>query len=121
MTQHDIERVCDQFVRATLMAVDAGFDMIELHCAHGYLLSSFITPISNRRQDEYGGSLENRLRFPLHVFKSMRQVWPKDRPMSVRIAATDWVENGIGPSDSVEVARAFRDVHADIIHVSTGQ
>ena len=116
-----MDQVKDDFVRATRMAITAGFDMIELHCAHGYLLSSFITPISNKRKDEYGGSLENRLRFPLEVFRAMREVWPKERPMSVRISATDWVEDGISADDSVQVAKAFAAAGADIIHVSAGQ
>src|SRR3954463_11323054 len=107
MTRADMERVCDEFVRATRMAEQCGFDMIELHCAHGYLLSSFITPLSNQRKDEFGGSLENRLRFPLEVFRSMRAVWPKEKPMSVRISATDWVEGGISGDDAVAIARAF--------------
>jgi anthraniloyl-CoA monooxygenase len=121
MTRADMDRVVEEFVRATRMAADAGFDMVELHCAHGYLLSSFITPVSNRRTDEYGGALENRLRFPLEVFRAIRAVWPEDRPMSVRISATDWVEEGITGDDAVEVARAFRAGGADAIHVSTGQ
>jgi anthraniloyl-CoA monooxygenase len=95
--------------------------MVELHCAHGYLLSSFITPLTNRRTDEYGGSLENRLRYPLEVFAAMRAVWPEERPMSVRISATDWVEGGIEGPDSVEVARAFHAAGADILHISAGQ
>jgi anthraniloyl-CoA monooxygenase len=121
MTREDMDRVRDEFVRATEMAAEAGFDMVELHCAHGYLLSGFITPLSNRRTDEYGGSLENRLRFPLEVFRAMRAVWPQDRPMSVRISATDWVEGGIDGPDAVEVARAFHLAGVDIIHVSAGQ
>jgi anthraniloyl-CoA monooxygenase len=121
MTQADMEKIRAEFVRATRMGVDAGFDMIELHCAHGYLLSSFITPLSNRRRDEYGGALEKRLRFPLEVFSAMRAVWPDERPMSVRISATDWVEDGIRAEDSVEIARRFHGKGADIIHVSTGQ
>jgi anthraniloyl-CoA monooxygenase len=121
MTRADMDRVRGEFVRATEMAAVAGFDMVELHCAHGYLLSSFITPLSNRRGDEYGGSLENRLRYPLEVFGAMRAVWPEDRPMSVRISATDWVEEGMGCGDSVEVARAFHAAGADVIHVSAGQ
>ena len=103
------------------MGGDAGFDMLELHCAHGYLLSSFITPLANHRTDEYGGSLENRLRFPLEVFAAMREVWPAERPMSVRISATDWVEGGVTGDDAVAVARAFVAAGVDIIHVSTGQ
>ncbi len=121
MTRADMERVREEFVRSTRMAIDAGFDMVELHCAHGYLLSGFITPISNRRADEYGGSLENRLRYPLEVFRAMRAVWPQERPMSVRISATDWVEGGIEGSHAVEVAQAFHQAGADIIHVSAGQ
>lgn len=121
MTSADMNQVKADFVRATHMAIDAGFDMIELHCAHGYLLSSFITPVSNRREDDFGGSLKNRLRFPLEVFTAMRKVWPKERPMSVRISATDWVEDGISVAESVEVAKAFTSAGADIIHVSAGQ
>ncbi|HEX2076553.1 MAG TPA: bifunctional salicylyl-CoA 5-hydroxylase/oxidoreductase [Longimicrobium sp.] len=121
MDRGDMERVIRQHVRAVEMAVEAGFDMVELHCAHGYLLSSFITPVSNRRTDEYGGCLQNRLRFPLEVFRAMRAAWPGDAPMSVRISATDWVEDGIAPDEAVEVARAFRGAGVDIVHVSTGQ
>jgi anthraniloyl-CoA monooxygenase len=121
MTRTDMRQVCDEFVAATRMAVAAGFDMLELHCAHGYLLSSFITPLSNRRTDAYGGSLENRLRFPLEVFDSMRREWPADRPMSVRISAHDWVDGGITDAEAVVVARAFKAAGADIIHVSAGQ
>ena len=121
MTRADMDAVRDNFVRATKMGIEAGFDMIELHCAHGYLLSSFITPLSNQRNDEYGGCLQNRLRFPLEVFSAMRNVWPKEKPMSVRISATDWVEDGISGADAVAVARAFHEAGADIIHVSTGQ
>lgn len=121
MTRADMDEVRDAFVRATQMAVTCGFDMVELHCAHGYLLSSFLTPVSNERTDEYGGSLEHRLRYPLEVFRAMRAVWPAERPMSVRISATDWVTNGITGEESVAIAKAFVDAGADIIHVSTGQ
>ena len=121
MTRRDLDEVRAAFVRATELGIEADFDMIELHCAHGYLLSSFITPLSNQREDEYGGALENRLRYPLEVFQAMRAVWPADRPMSVRISATDWVEDGIGGADAVRIARAFMAAGADIIHVSTGQ
>ncbi len=121
MTRTDMDRVCGDFVNATRMAIEAGFDMLELHCAHGYLLSSFITPLTNHRADEYGGSIENRLRFPLEVFGAMRAAWPDDRPMSVRISATDWVEDGLTGDDAVVVARAFADAGVDIVHVSTGQ
>jgi len=121
MTRADMDRVRDEFVRSTRMAVAAGFDMIELHCAHGYLMSSFLTPVSNQRTDEYGGSLENRLRFPLEVFTAMRAGWPEEKPMSVRVSATDWVEDGLSADESVAIAQALVDAGADIIHVSTGQ
>ena len=99
MTRADMADVRAAFVRATEMAEACGFDMVELHCAHGYLLSAFITPLMNRRADEYGGSLENRLRFPLDVFVAMRRVWPQHKPMSVRISATDWAPGGITGED----------------------
>jgi anthraniloyl-CoA monooxygenase len=121
MTRADMDRVRDDFTRAVEMAVEADFDMLELHCAHGYLFSAFITPLTNRRTDAYGGPLECRLRFPLEVFGAMRDVWPEERPMSVRISATDWVEGGIDGPVSVDVARAFAHAGADIIHVSAGQ
>ena len=121
MSRRDMELITAQFVEATVMGRDAGFDLLELHCAHGYLLSSFITPLSNLREDEYGGSLENRLRYPLEVFGAMRMVWPEERPMSVRISATDWVAGGVDGPEAVEIARAFQAAGADIIHVSAGQ
>jgi anthraniloyl-CoA monooxygenase len=121
MNRADMDRVRDDFVRATVWAAEAGFDMVELHCAHGYLLSSFLTPVSNHRTDEYGGSVDNRLRFPLEVFAAMRAVWPDDKPMSVRLSASDWVEEGLTPEDSVAIARAFADAGCDLIDVSAGQ
>ena len=121
MTRADMDEVLAAFVRATEMAEQCGFDMVELHCAHGYLLSAFITPLMNRRTDEYGGSLENRLRFPLEVFSAMRAAWPEHKPMSVRISATDWVEGGITGEDAVEIAKAFAAAGADVIDVSAGQ
>jgi anthraniloyl-CoA monooxygenase len=121
MTLDDMERVKDEFARAAAMGLRCGFDMLELHCAHGYLLSSFITPLTNRRTDGYGGSLENRMRYPLEVFAAIRAVWPAHKPISVRISATDWVEGGITPNDAVEVARAFDAAGADLIDVSAGQ
>ena len=121
MTRADMEAVTQQFVAATRMADAAGFDMIELHAAHGYLLSGFLSPVSNRRTDDYGGSLENRLRWPLEVFTAMRAVWPQDKPMSVRISATDWTDEGVTPDESVAIARAFHAAGADIIDVSAGQ
>ena len=106
---------------ATRMATRAGFDLLELHCAHGYLLASFISPLTNRRRDEYGGSLSNRLRYPLEVFDAIRAEWPAGRPMTVRLSATDWFEGGLSASESVEVARAFAAHGVDAIDVSTGQ
>jgi anthraniloyl-CoA monooxygenase len=108
-------------VRAACLAAEAGFDWLELHCAHGYLLSSFISPLTNHRSDEYGGTLANRLRFPLEVFAAIRAVWPADRPMSVRISAHDWVDGGITPADAVQIARAFKAAGADMIDCSSGQ
>ena len=121
MTRADMDRVRDDFVRATRFAAEAGFDWLELHCAHGYLLSSFISPLTNERTDEYGGSLENRLRYPLEVFRAMRAVWPEHLPMSVRISAHDWVEGGITPEDAVEIARAFKAAGCDLVDCSSGQ
>jgi anthraniloyl-CoA monooxygenase len=121
MTRADMEAVRDAFVRATRMGIDAGFDMIELHCAHGYLLSSFITPVSNHRRDEYGGSLENRLRWPLEVLASIRAEWPAARPVSVRVSATDWTDDGVTAEEAVHIARSLHEAGADIIHVSAGQ
>ena len=121
MTRADLDRVLADFVTATRRAAEAGFDLLELHCAHGYLLSSFISPLTNIRTDEYGGSLENRLRYPLEVFDACRAVWPADRPMSVRISATDWVEGGITAADAVDIARHFQAHGADVIDVSAGQ
>ena len=121
LTRAQMEEIREAFVQAVRWAIEAGFDMIELHCAHGYLLSSFITPLQNQRADEYGGTLENRLRYPLEVFQAMREVWPSERPMSVRISATDWVPGGIDGAQAVEIARAFAGAGCDLIDVSTGQ
>ncbi len=121
MTRADMDRIRDETVAAAVRAADAGFDWLELHCAHGYLLSSFISPLTNHRDDEYGGSLENRLRFPIEVFRAVRAVWPADRPMSVRISAHDWVEGGITPDDAVDIARAFKAAGCDVIDCSSGQ
>ncbi|HEV8315283.1 MAG TPA: bifunctional salicylyl-CoA 5-hydroxylase/oxidoreductase [Burkholderiaceae bacterium] len=121
MTREDMDRVRDDFVHSTRLAAEAGFDWLELHCAHGYLLSSFISPLTNLRTDEYGGSIENRLRYPLEVFAAMRAVWPQHLPMSVRISAHDWVEGGNTPEDAIAIAAAFKRVGADLIDVSSGQ
>ena len=122
MDRADMDMVRNQFVDAVSMADRAGFDMVELHAAHGYLLSSFISPVSNRRTDEYGGSLENRLRYPIKVFRGMRAAWPERKPLAVRISATDWVgESGVTPQEAVVIAKAFHAAGADIIDVSAGQ
>jgi anthraniloyl-CoA monooxygenase len=121
MNRTDMDQVRDEFVCATRLAAEAGFDWLELHCAHGYLLSSFISPLTNRRTDEYGGRLENRLRYPLEVFAAVRAAWPADRPVSVRISAHDWVEGGITPIEAVAIARAFKAAGADMIDCSSGQ
>jgi len=121
MGRAEMDRVRDEFVHAAQMAIACGFDMLELHMAHGYLLASFLSSVTNRRQDEYGGSLENRLRYPLEVWDAVRAVWPEDKPMSVRISATDWMPGGNTPTDAVQIARAFKAHGADLIDVSSGQ
>ncbi|WP_408595978.1 bifunctional salicylyl-CoA 5-hydroxylase/oxidoreductase [Limnohabitans sp.] len=121
MTRADMDRVKADFVAATQRAARAGFDWLELHCAHGYLLSSFISPLTNHRDDDYGGSLDNRLRYPLEVFAAVRAAWPDHLPMSVRISAHDWVQGGITPDDAVLIAKAFKAAGADLIDCSSGQ
>jgi anthraniloyl-CoA monooxygenase len=121
LTRADMERIIAEFVATVERAARIGFDMIELHCAHGYLLASFISPLTNRRSDDYGGPVENRLRFPLEVFARMREAWPAHKPMSVRISATDWAEGGITGDDAVRIAGAFAEAGVDLIDVSTGQ
>jgi anthraniloyl-CoA monooxygenase len=116
-----MDRIKGEFVAAAGRGERCGFDMLELHCAHGYLLSSFISPLTNQRSDEYGGSLQNRLRFPLEIFEAMRAAWPSQKPMSVRISATDWAEGGITGDDAVAIARAFAEAGVDLVDVSTGQ
>jgi anthraniloyl-CoA monooxygenase len=121
MTRAQMLDVLAAFVKAAERGAKAGFDWLELHCAHGYLLSGFISPLSNHRQDEFGGSLENRLKFPVEVFTALRKVWPQDRPMSVRISAHDWVEGGITPDDAVEIAKQFKAAGVDFVDCSSGQ
>jgi anthraniloyl-CoA monooxygenase len=122
MSRADMNRIRDEFVRSTEMAARIGFDWLELHYAHGYLMSSFITPLTNRRTDEYGGSLENRMRFPLEVFGAVRKVWPDSKPISVRISAHDWVgPDGVRPQDAVEIAHILAEAGVDLIDVSAGQ
>jgi anthraniloyl-CoA monooxygenase len=121
MTRDDMNRVRDDFVAAARRADAAGFDMLELHAAHGYLLASFISPITNKRTDEYGGSLQARLKYPLEVWDAVRAVWPAAKPMSVRVSATDWIEGGVTGADTVEIARHFKAHGADLIDVSSGQ
>jgi len=121
MTRADMDRVRDAHVQAVKRAADAGADMIELHAAHGYLLSSFLSPLTNKRTDEYGGNHENRARFPLEVFAAMRAAWPKDRPMAVRLSCHDWFEGGNTPEDALIFARMFKSAGADMIDCSSGQ
>jgi anthraniloyl-CoA monooxygenase len=121
LSVEEMAEIRDEFVRSAQMGVRADFDLLELHCAHGYLLSSFISPVTNQRADEYGGSRENRMRYPLEVFDAVRAVWPDDKPITLRISATDWVEGGIDADDAVAIARMFREHGADALDVSTGQ
>ena len=121
MTREDMQQIKADFVRACERSEQAGFDWLELHCAHGYLLSMFLTPLNNQRTDEYGGSLENRLRFPLEVFQAMRAVWPDHKPMSVRLSASDWMPEGVDIYESAKMAKAFIDAGCDMIDVSSGQ
>ena len=122
MDRADMDHVREQFVASAKMAARAGFDMLEIHCAHGYLLSSFITPLTNRRTDEYGGSLENRMRYPLEIFHAVRAVWPAEKPISVRISANDWMgAEGIEPRDAVAISRLLQEAGVDICDVSAGQ
>ncbi|MBV8406187.1 MAG: bifunctional salicylyl-CoA 5-hydroxylase/oxidoreductase, partial [Alphaproteobacteria bacterium] len=122
MDRADLKKVRDQFVASAEMAARCGFDMLEIHAAHGYLLSSFITPLTNKRTDQYGGSLANRMRYPLEVFEAVRLVWPAEKPISMRISATDWVEGeGITPAEAVEIARLLQAAGVDICDVSAGQ
>lgn len=121
LTREQMDEIREQFVAAARRAADAGFDLLELHCAHGYLLSSFISPLTNRRTDGYGGDLEGRLRYPLEVFAAVRDAWPAERPMTVRISAHDWVEGGITGEDAVLIAEAFAAAGADAVDVSSGQ
>lgn len=121
MTTADMTRVIADYVAAAKRASECGFDLLELHCAHGYLLSSFLSPLTNKRTDAYGGAVANRARFPMEVFRALRAVWPEERPMSVRISATDWVPGGNDVEEAVEIARIFKGCGADIIDVSTGE
>jgi anthraniloyl-CoA monooxygenase len=121
ITPAEMDAVLAEFVAATERAARAGFDWLELHAAHGYLLSSFLSPLTNQRTDDHGGPLANRLRYPLAVFRAMRAVWPAHLPMSVRLSTHDWVAGGITPADAVEMARAFKDAGADLIDCSSGQ
>lgn len=121
MTRTDMDAVREDFVAATKLAVEAGFDMIEVHFAHGYLLSTFISPLTNRREDEYGGSLENRMRFPLEVFDAVRAAWPAERPISVRVSAVDWVPGGLSVEGSIQIAKMLKAHGCDLVDVSAGQ
>jgi anthraniloyl-CoA monooxygenase len=121
MDRADMDRVKADFIRATELAITTGADWLELHCAHGYLLSSFLSPLTNLRKDEYGGSHENRARYPLEVFKAIREIWPQDKPISVRLSCHDWTDGGNTPEDAAIFARIFKDAGADLIDCSSGQ
>ena len=121
MSAQDFERVTAQFVEAARLGADAGFDMLELHMAHGYLLASFLSPLTNQRSDDHGGPVENRLRYPIKVLRAVRAVWPAERPLSVRISAHDWAPGGLEEADLIAVARAFKNAGAAALSVSTGQ
>ncbi len=121
MSRTDMQRVCAEFVRAARLGAEAGFDMLELHMAHGYLLASFLSPLTNRRSDEYGGGVENRLRYPLEVLRAVRAAWPAEKPLAVRLSACDWAEGGLSDADLLCIVRAFKDAGTDLIDVSTGQ
>src|SRR5450432_738035 len=121
MGRADMDRIRTEFVHATRLALEAGFDMLELHMAHGYLLASFLSPLTNQRVDEYGGPVDHRLRFPLEILRAARAAWPAARPLSVRLSASDWAEHGLVEDDLVAIARAFKAAGADVLDVSTGQ
>ena len=121
MVRKDMDCLIADYVAAANRAQEAGFDMLELHCAHGYLLNTFLSPKTNHREDAYGGCIENRMRFPLEVYLALRSAWPDEKPISVRISANDWIEGGFVPEDAVEVAKAFKAVGCDIMDVSSGQ
>ena len=121
LTRAKMDEIRDNFVAAARRGARAGFDMLELHCAHGYLLASFLSPLTNRRMDEYGGEVRSRARYPLEVFSAVREVWPSERPMSVRLSCSDWAENGLTLDDLAAIAHAFKKVGVDIIHASSGQ
>jgi anthraniloyl-CoA monooxygenase len=122
LSRAEMDTIRKEFVRSAEMAARIGFDWLELHYAHGYLMSSFITPLSNKRTDEYGGSLANRMRFPLEVFSAVRKAWPDEKPISVRISAHDWVGvDGIQAQDAVEIARLLAEAGVDLVDVSAGQ
>jgi anthraniloyl-CoA monooxygenase len=112
---------CARIFRATRFAIEIGFDLIELHAAHGYLLSSFLSPLTNQRRDDYGGAHENRARFPLEIFRSMRAIWPQEKPLFVRLSCHDWTEGGNTPEDAAIFARMFKEAGADLIDCSSGQ
>jgi anthraniloyl-CoA monooxygenase len=121
MTRADMDETVAEYVRAAEYALEAGFDLLEVHMAHGYLLASFVSPLLNRREDEYGGPIANRMRFPLEVFDAVRAVWPAERPMSARVSAVDWAPGGMAPEDTVEVARLLAEHGCDVVDVSAGQ
>jgi 2,4-dienoyl-CoA reductase-like NADH-dependent reductase (Old Yellow Enzyme family) len=120
MTRDEIKRTVDDFARAAQLSLDAGFDVVEIHGAHGYLIHEFVSPLSNRRTDEYGGSFENRIRLPLEVTRAVRDVWPADKPVMYRLSATDWAEGGWDLAQTIELARQLKKVGVDMIDCSSG-
>lgn len=120
LTHDEIEIIFEQFMAAARRALEAGFEVLELHCAHGYLLNSFLSPLSNRRDDEYGGSLENRCRLALRLARALREFWPQDKPVFVRISATDWVEGGWDLAQSIQLAKWLKEIGIDLIDCSSG-
>jgi anthraniloyl-CoA monooxygenase len=121
MTRADMDEAVADYAHAAHLALEAGFDLLEIHMAHGYLMASFISPLTNTRTDEYGGPLNDRMRLPLEVFDACRAIWPAEKPMSVRISAVDWAPGGMAPEDAVEVARLLKGHGCDIVDVSAGQ
>jgi 2,4-dienoyl-CoA reductase-like NADH-dependent reductase (Old Yellow Enzyme family) len=120
LSKDEIGHIAGLFMASTKRALEAGFEVIELHCAHGYLLNSFLSPLTNQREDEYGGSLENRCRLPLQIAKAMRDFWPQDKPMFVRISATDWVEGGWDVAQSIQLSKWMKEIGVDLIDCSSG-
>jgi anthraniloyl-CoA monooxygenase len=121
MNRQDMDRIRDEFAHSARLGLEAGFDLLELHMAHGYLLASFLSPLTNQRTDEFGGNIDNRLRYPLEVLNAVRAVWPQEKPLSVRLSASDWAHGGLSDTDLLRIARACKSAGVDLIDVSSGQ